>query len=645
MAVDFKELKREDCRTVARRLGLELNRQDKARCFLHAGDKNPSLQVYADGWKCFGCGEHGDAVDLISKYLSISNVEAVEWMKKEFNIQEPPRKQDYGQAEREHIYPGGQMKKVMYRRADGSKYACWLHMEGGTWQKGRGTAPHSLYIAGELAGAVFICEGEKDAETLHKLGYNAASGADGAGHGKWRPEYTEQLKGLPVCIFQDNDKIGKDYAQETAVALHGAGSSVKVLDLARVWPEIPEHGDVSDMLLQFGEEKACAMIAQLISTTPQWEPPPPEVDPLFSLFKSLEDFPEEEAKWLIPGWIPAGQISVIAADGGIGKTTLWCHLIAALSNGITCILDPPGYNREPMKIMFLTTEDSVRKKLRKKLRLAGANMKNIITPDFVGDRSGMLHKLKFGCEELERVLRHFRPALCVFDPIQGFTPPHVNMGSRNEMRDCTAQLITIGEDINTTALIVCHTNKRKGASGRDRIADSADIWDIARSVLMAGFTEEQGIRYLSNKKNNYAQLQETILFSIDSNEQIHKEGTSWRRDREYVMGAEQARSSPVREDCKAFIIKTLHEAGGAMSTADLDKLATAAGYSFTAVKRAKQDLKKGGSVKYFHTGGNAARVWHIQALVEPENGGFEELPDDTETPFDNALPSDLSKVV
>ena len=96
MAIDFEELKREDCRTVARRLGLDLNRQDKVRCFLHAGDKNPSLQIYADGWKCFGCGEHGDAVDLVSKYLGISNTEAVEWMKKEFNIQEPPRKQDYG---------------------------------------------------------------------------------------------------------------------------------------------------------------------------------------------------------------------------------------------------------------------------------------------------------------------------------------------------------------------------------------------------------------------------------------------------------------------------------------------------------------------------------------------------------------------
>ena len=118
MAVDFKELKREDCRTVARRLGLELNRQDKARCFLHAGDKNPSLQVYADGWKCFGCGEHGDAVDLISKYLSISNVEAVEWMKKEFNIQEPPRRQDYGsiytQADRsKRSFIAGQMVQNM----------------------------------------------------------------------------------------------------------------------------------------------------------------------------------------------------------------------------------------------------------------------------------------------------------------------------------------------------------------------------------------------------------------------------------------------------------------------------------------------------------------------------------------------------
>nr|WP_325305124.1 AAA family ATPase [uncultured Dysosmobacter sp.] len=343
-------------------------------------------------------------------------------------------------------YPGG-VQKLRYS----DKHFRWRQPDGkGGWVWNRKGVRPSLYIAGELTGCVAVAEGEKDADNLHRLGWDAVSGADGAGPGKWKPEYTEQLRGIHVCIFQDNDRVGKDYAQETAAALHGVAASVRVLDLSSVWTEIPEHGDVSDLIAKFGDEKACELIAQLITKTPEWEP---TQDPLFSLFKSLEDFPEEEAKWLVPGWIPAGQISVIAADGGIGKTTLWCHIIAALSNGTTCILDPPEYAREPMKIMFLTTEDSVRKKLRKKLRLAGANMKNIITPDFVGDRSGMLHKLKFGSEELEKVLRHFRPALCVFDPIQGFTPPKVNMGSRNEMRDCTAQLITIGEDTVKRAFI------------------------------------------------------------------------------------------------------------------------------------------------------------------------------------------------
>lgn len=536
----------------------------------------------------------------------------------------------------------GKLLAQKLRMAD--KSFTWRQPDGcHGWIYSRKGVPHRLYVGGELAGAVFVCEGEKDVDTLHKLGYSAASGADGAGTGKWQKEYTEQLRGCSVCVFTDNDDVGRVYAAETCNALHGVASSVRLLDLSTVWPDIPEHGDVSDLVERFGDKRACELIAQLVSCTPEWVPCeiPQAADPLLSLFKPLEDFQEEEAKWLVPGWIPEGQISVIAADGGIGKTTLWCHVIAALSNGTTCILDPPGHTREPMRITFLTTEDSVRKKLRKKLRLAGANMKNIITPDFAGDRDGLLRKVKFGTPEMEKVLRSLRPMLCIFDPVQGFTPPKVNMGSRNEMRDCMSPLIAIGEDIGTTAIIVCHTNKRKGAYGRDRIADSADIWDIARSVMMAGFTEEQGVRYLSNEKNNYAPLQETIIFTIDSEEQIHAVGTSWKRDREYILGAENAKSAPMREDCKAFIMKTLGDAGGAMPTAELEAKAKLAGYSFAAVKRAKGELKAEGAVKYFHTGGNSGRVWHIQALKDPDEDDFEELPDDTKTPFDSTLPSDI----
>lgn len=351
---------------------------------------------------------------------------------------------------------------------------------------------------------------------------------------------------------------------------------------------------------------------------------------IWQLFKPLDEFKEEEATWLIPGWIPEGQITLIAADGGVGKTTLWCHIIAAVSSGTTCILDPPGHTRSPQQIVFITTEDSVRKKLRKKLREAGADMKNIITPDFSADTNGALRELKFGTPLMEEMIKRFNTVAYIFDPVQGFVPPDINMGSRNAMRDCMSPLIPLGEEKGTSFIVVCHTNKRKGAYGRDRIADSADLWDIARSVIMAGYTEMQDIRYLSNEKNNYAPLQETILYSIDENGQIVKEGTSWKRDKDYMLNAAISTTKPKREDCKEYILSTLREAGGEMPTNALDKKANTAGYSFKTLRNAKSELKEENKIGTFSKGFKN-KQWYTQLIQNPD---FEELPETITTPFE-----------
>lgn len=349
-------------------------------------------------------------------------------------------------------------------------------------------------------------------------------------------------------------------------------------------------------------------------------------DPLLSCFRNMNTFNEEEASWLVDGWIPEGQITLMAADGGVGKTTLWCDIVAGISNGKPCILDKPDVIREPKKTLFLSTEDSVSKKLKKKLRLAGANMENIITLDTRIDKDGLLRHLKFGSKELERVIRAFRPALCVFDPIQGFVPPEINMGSRNAMRDCMAPLVTLGEECGTTFVVVCHSNKRKGASGRDRIADSADLWDISRSVLMLGYTEESGIRYISNEKNNYSELQKTQLFSINEEGLPQKEGTTWKRDREYIQDMAVAFSAPKREECKKFILDALDEAGGCMKTKELDEKAKAAGYGGT-LKKSKTELKEANEIKYAAYGYGANKIWVTQRI------GFTEVKDDQDNPF------------
>lgn len=69
---------------VARGFGVELKRQRSKRyvglCPLHA-DSAPSFYVYRespkDRFKCFGCGEYGDAIDFVRKAAGVSAGEAI----------------------------------------------------------------------------------------------------------------------------------------------------------------------------------------------------------------------------------------------------------------------------------------------------------------------------------------------------------------------------------------------------------------------------------------------------------------------------------------------------------------------------------------------------------------------------------------
>lgn len=608
----------------------------KARCPAHE-DKNPSMSI--------GLSDDGKILVNCFRGCSAEQITGAMGLTLSDLYLDPPKQAPGVSAratkEAEYLYAGGQLKKVKYRNADGSKFCSWLHRDGNSWAKGRkGIAPGLFQSQPDLSEVVFLVEGEKDVDNLKRARLPAVTLPDGS-QSKWEPEYDAIFSGKRVLILPDNDEPGMKYAQMCAGKLHGNAEAIWILDLKQAWPEMPLKADISDMFAKFGADEAMQKVMALVKIIPQWEPAKesPEVDPFLSLFKPLDEFTEEEASWLIPGWVPEAQITLMAADGGVGKTTLWCHIIAALSSGRACILDPPGFRRDPQKIAFCTTEDSVKKKLLKKLREAGANLKNIITMDFSEDKNGALRNFKFGSSELDRFVKHFKPALCVFDPVQGFLPPLVNMAARNQMRDCMAPLITLGEDTGTTFMVICHTNKRKGASGRDRIADSADLWDIARSVIMAGYTESQGIRYLSNEKNNYSQLQETMLFSIDSSGCISNEGTTWKRDKDYMAEAATAKSAPKRDDCREFIIRTLEEAPGrCMKSDDLNSRAESHGYSYATIKRVRSEMSKDGSlVKY--TTGSAKKKDRVFWVRLPTTGEtiFHELPDELPVPFDDYL--------
>lgn len=586
-------------------------KQYSARCPAH-DDKRASLSVSVgeDGKVLFNC-HAGCTAQEITRALGLTMEDLFQ---KSDNFPTVTRTcaKPHLVATYQYLSPEG----VRYEKQRFSdKSFRWRQPDkNGGWKYNRQGITPTLYGTGEgpLPDHVYFVEGEKDVDNLKARNTAAVSPPDGA-KSKWQPQYTEALKDRHVVILPDNDTPGRELAAKAAAELQGRAASVKVLDLKKEFPGLPEKGDISDILASMPTEDVFRKLEALELTTPEWSGETEmKEDPFLSCFKSLELFEEEEAEWIVPGWIPKGQLTVIAADGGVGKTTLWCNIISAMSSGTNCILDPPGYTRQAEKVGFLTTEDSVRKKLKKKLRLAGANPHNIITPDFLADKEGLLQGLKFGSEKLRRFVSSFKLVLCVFDPVQGFIPPDINMGSRNAMRDCMAPLISLGEEYGTTFLIICHTNKRKGAWGRDRIADSADLWDIARSVIMAGVTEDRNIRYLSNEKNNYTQLQETVLFTIGQDGCIVRTGTTWKRDREYTQEAVVAASAPKREDCKQFLLKLLDENDGRMKSKEMEARAKEAGYSQKTIRNAKDDLKNTEAIRYKNEGFGTEKVWIVE---------------------------------
>lgn len=74
----------EVARLVLPELDLELG---KVRCPLpEHEDQGPSCSIRRDGWKCFGCQEGGDILDLVQGYHGLSLVEAIEYAEVELGL-------------------------------------------------------------------------------------------------------------------------------------------------------------------------------------------------------------------------------------------------------------------------------------------------------------------------------------------------------------------------------------------------------------------------------------------------------------------------------------------------------------------------------------------------------------------------------
>ena len=94
---------------------------------------------------------------------------------------------------------------------------------------------------------VYITEGEKDCETLRKLGGGFGCCVTAGGAADWQDDFAKYFKGLNVVIFRDNDPAGEKSANKILNSLKKYAYFVKIVNPSRL-----DHGDVTDFLTKEG---------------------------------------------------------------------------------------------------------------------------------------------------------------------------------------------------------------------------------------------------------------------------------------------------------------------------------------------------------------------------------------------------------
>lgn len=125
-------------------------------------------------------------------------------------------------------------KAFLQRRPDGQ----------GGWTWGLGDTETTLYRLPELVAAVaagdavWIAEGEKDVDALHRAGAVATCNSGGAG--KFRADFARHFTAADVVIVADKDEPGRKHAREVFKLLRPVARSIRVVE-ARQGKDAHDH--------------------------------------------------------------------------------------------------------------------------------------------------------------------------------------------------------------------------------------------------------------------------------------------------------------------------------------------------------------------------------------------------------------------
>jgi hypothetical protein len=336
----------------------------------------------------------------------------------------------------------------------------------------------------------------------------------------------------------------------------------------------------------------------------------------------LLNTPAPPREWLVEGWIPAGDVSLLAGDGGTGKTLL------ALQLAIAAAYDTPWLDRTVMHCpsVFFCAEESMPelhyrveklatplisiRPLPRRLRLISAAHTDaeLITFEAGAPMTSPI------LSEVERGIGEMRAGLLVIDAqADAFGGDEVD---RRQVRTFVRKLRELALRNRCAVLLLAHPSVDGMRSGRGYSGSTHWSNSVRSRMYFTAVTGNPELRNLELMKSNRARKGECILMR-------------WVNDRfvvETAMSADRAGHEQAREvflDLMRVMARTgqkvTHKPGSSYAPSIFAEHPKSQGIEKRGFAFAMQQLLDDGEIETYTTGPKSRRVTYIR-IVEEKTG-------------------------
>jgi len=304
--------------------------------------------------------------------------------------------------------------------------------------------------------------------------------------------------------------------------------------------------------------------------------------------------------WAWPGYLPAGMISLLDGDPGLGKSTFTADLAARISTGRTM---PDGSGGGiPRGVVLMSAEDDRGQTIRPRLDAAGADPGRVFTFD-LAESDGSRRPPLVTPEDLKRledIVRANDVALVVYDPLTAYMPDALDTNRDASVRRVLYWVAQLAGTTGCAVLGLRHFRKSPSDNPLYRGGGSVAYIAAARAAyLMAVDPDEPGgnRRILAPTKMNVAALPDSLAFRLVVDEGagcprlVWDKGTSHHTATSLSALVVPGRRDSERERAADLLAEVL--AGGPLSANEVFRQAEVAGIARRTLMRAKAELGVG----------------------------------------------------